>query len=1028
MQAVPPGSDDEELFSKFQKYIGKRTDEVEESLTEPFNRVGDIEKTVSQIYQTTRELNQQLAGSRKYVEQIGINFTDAGNKILNFADNVKTLEDAIALVGKVAGDIQEKTGRAYIATSEELKGIIAAQGASGVLAEDLVKSFKDQAFALSQVPKVIQKVIDTSAALGVNSVAVTKSVLANLDKLNTFNFANGVEGLTRMAAQATMLGIDMGKTLAKAEELLDPERAIDMAASLQRLGVATGDLIDPLRLMDLGQNNPKELQNQIVEMSKRFTYFNEQNQKFEILPGAKRELREIAGAVGLTADELAKMSLKSSELADKMGKIRFPSLDMPITEDQKTLIANMAEMRDGEYKIQVKETVVDKETGELEYTGRVLDKAVSKLDPEDLKSLMKQQEDGSKSLEEIARDNLSEAQKMNRTLEQQLSTMRGGAATSRLTNKTMEAVNGVLSDFQSAMGEVFKTEQFREASNEILPIMRNVYDGFTAAFKDNKIDQSESDLLIDYLKKSDDKLGEIFGSNFKAFEKLKMVLEKSPEKFKDALDFATKPLESKAPTTGQMSNQSVLDDEGKNLMQRILDRQNMAQNNTQNPNIGENNRTNSTIEQLLSDVRNTGNLATNQTTNNQTTNLNTQNTNINTSNFYEQVFNQITQTIPTALQGIKLPEINLDLDPLKTTQEGQLKLAEQSLSELQKINNNLLTDNKTLMGGLDKIGTPKSQTSETANVTNVATTTNDNSVINNSEVINNRQEINNRTENLTNVTPPTPSFDLSPLTLMQEKLLSSNDNSLSELKSINNNLKMDNESLMSFLSKNPVPTPNLQNTNITNTNQKTENLTNENSFVTNNDNRQTITNDNRKINEETSFDYGKVEEIFRKPETMFDDMNKNLTQNYSDFQNGMSALNSSNQKTQSLIEKLNEKEIDLKPAKLEINNIENPLRQNSVEYKAPIVQTPEIPVAMNNMFNSVTEKMVETRVNSSSDVKYDGRLSIDINVNAPNGVDKNTVAETIQKMLYDDKVRKNIEESVIGGRVGNYNPTTGIPV
>jgi site-specific DNA-cytosine methylase len=135
-------------------------------------------------------------------------------------------------------------------------------------------------------------------------------------------------------------------------------------------------------------------------------------------------------------------------------------------------------------------------------------------------------------LEEIARDNLSEAQKMNRTLEQQLSTMRGGVATSRITNKTMEAVNGVISDFQSAIGEVFKTEQFREGSNEILPVIRNVYESFNAAFKDNKIDRSESDLLMDYLKKSDDKLREIFGPTFKAFEKLKVVLEKSPEKFK----------------------------------------------------------------------------------------------------------------------------------------------------------------------------------------------------------------------------------------------------------------------------------------------------------------------------------------------------------------------------------------------------------------------------------------------------------------------------------------------------------------
>jgi hypothetical protein len=50
-----------------------------------------------------------------------------------------------------------------------------------------------------------------------------------------------------------------------------------MAASLQRLGVSTSALLDPLALMDMGQNNPAELQNQIVEMTKQFTYFDEKN-------------------------------------------------------------------------------------------------------------------------------------------------------------------------------------------------------------------------------------------------------------------------------------------------------------------------------------------------------------------------------------------------------------------------------------------------------------------------------------------------------------------------------------------------------------------------------------------------------------------------------------------------------------------------------------------------------------------------------------------------------------------------------
>jgi hypothetical protein len=248
----------------------------------------------------------------------------------------------------------------------------------------------------------------------------------------------------------------------------------------------------------------------------------------------------------------------------------------------------------------------------------------------------------------------------------------------------------------------------------------------------------------------------------------------------------------------------------------------------------------------------------------------------------------------------------------------------------------------------------------------------------------------------------------------------SNDNSLSELKKINDNLKLDNDSLISILSKSSVQTtPTAQNTNITNTTQNTENLTSDSNVITNYDNRQNINNETRNftnvIPPTSSFDLSPLTSL---QQELLMSNNESL----SELKRINDNLITDSEKLVSFLSR------NITPESLTAQNTNITNTTQNVEYKAPIVQTPEIPVAMNNMFNSVTEKMVETRVNSSSDVKYDGRLSIDINVNAPNGVDKNTVAETIQKMLYDDKVRKNIEESVIGGKVGNYNSSTGIPV
>jgi hypothetical protein len=214
--------------------------------------------------------------------------------------------------------------------------------------------------------------------------------------LNKFNFQGGVEGLAKMAANATGLRINMGQTLAFADKVYNPEGAIQTAAALQRLGVTQSELLDPLRLMDLSQNDPVELQNQITQMTQQFVTLNEKGQ-FEILPGAKRQLQEIAREMGMNYSEMTKFALGGAELDDKLKKIKFPDF---ATEDQKKLIANLTEMGEGgEYKIQVG-------TESLNISD-ILEKA---KDEKGLKELLEAAKP--KTIEDIAKEQLSATQSL----------------------------------------------------------------------------------------------------------------------------------------------------------------------------------------------------------------------------------------------------------------------------------------------------------------------------------------------------------------------------------------------------------------------------------------------------------------------------------------------------------------------------------------------------------------------------------------------------------------------------------------
>lgn len=355
--------------------------------------VAAVSKVVQELDNGASILLKQFGLGQQMAQTLNATMADA-------VSNVRALGGDISDVIKTQQDASGALQRNVILSAEVNKDLYATMKVTGQDVGKLVTGFKDVGIGAGKVAQEMKNVVDIAAQSGVNAADVSSKVLQNMDALNKYNFEGGVSGLAKMAAQASLLRIDMSQTLAFAEKVFDPEGAIEMAAAMQRLGVSQSSLLDPLKLMDLAQNDPAELQNQMAEMSKQFVQLGKDG-NFEIMPGAKRQMREISKAMGIPYEQLTKMALGSAELEDKMSKIRFP--DLGLDEDKQKMIANMAEMgKGGKYEVQVTD----------EETGQTITKAIDELNAKDVANLEKMANTAPKTMEELAKDQLSTTQAM----------------------------------------------------------------------------------------------------------------------------------------------------------------------------------------------------------------------------------------------------------------------------------------------------------------------------------------------------------------------------------------------------------------------------------------------------------------------------------------------------------------------------------------------------------------------------------------------------------------------------------------
>jgi hypothetical protein len=326
-------------------------------------------------------------------------FTQGRERVFEFeravADSlpaVRSLGGDIKDVGKIIQEVGLAARRNVVANEDEIKSLFSASEVLGLTTQQIADSFLDVGVGIESISDALEGSIDYVRGIGGNARQVMKDVQANMEQMNRYQFEGGVVGLTKMAAQASMLRFDMQQTFQLAEKVLSPEGAVETAAAFQRLGLAVGNLADPFALMNASINDPGSLQDSLVEVSKQFTYFDEKTKTFKINPQGVLTLRELESQTGVSAKEMSKLGLAAAELDQRLTQIS-PTLKFQNEED-KQYLANIGRMGEGgQYEVKIK--------GQEDYVK------LGQLTQEQLDELITEQKTGPKTVEELQRAQLT---------------------------------------------------------------------------------------------------------------------------------------------------------------------------------------------------------------------------------------------------------------------------------------------------------------------------------------------------------------------------------------------------------------------------------------------------------------------------------------------------------------------------------------------------------------------------------------------------------------------------------------------
>ena len=305
---------------------------------------GNVFKQFEDIQGKAATLNKTLLnGVLGYDRGISQVLTKTLDKTLKIGGTLQDATDAYST-------INTELGKSVILNENILTKTIEFSKATGLSVAESAKltaNFMELGLSIEQSQKESEKLRQTAAKFGINAGQFIKSIGENIKTAAAYGFRNGIDGLSKMVARSQALRVEFKGITGLADTLFDPEKAIELAANMQVLGGAVGDLADPFKLMYMAENDVEGLQEAIGQAAASSVTFNEQTGAFKLTGTEMRRLKAQADALGMEYGDLADKAIKYKKEAEILSRLQPLQGFSNLSKEQQQVIASLAEIGPG---------------------------------------------------------------------------------------------------------------------------------------------------------------------------------------------------------------------------------------------------------------------------------------------------------------------------------------------------------------------------------------------------------------------------------------------------------------------------------------------------------------------------------------------------------------------------------------------------------------------------------------------------------------------------------------------------------
>lgn len=336
------------------------------------------------VSQASADFVKNIGGSKEEIKDItreSLQMAEARNIEGKYNTSV---EELIKLQSKY----NEQLGRAVKLTNDQKENLAALKSVVGdEKSVDFITKLATFGFDVNRASGRVTEMFKNASKYGLSFSKFSKNLLDNIKMAQTYSFASGVKGLTRMAEQATALNFNMQETAKAADKLSTLEGAMEAASNLSVLGGNFSAYSNPLAMLGEALMDPEALQNRIVDMFSDSAHWDSEKGEIAIDPGQLIKIKEASKSLGMSADEATNMVMSKA----RQDRLR-PEVDaLNVSDDIKKKLLNTAQLD-------------ERGNGFINYRGEQMSLSeASRLDPKELeKYLSIGNNDDSSNIREIA--------------------------------------------------------------------------------------------------------------------------------------------------------------------------------------------------------------------------------------------------------------------------------------------------------------------------------------------------------------------------------------------------------------------------------------------------------------------------------------------------------------------------------------------------------------------------------------------------------------------------------------------------